>query len=221
MLNLFIELLIWYSKIKNIIDNIRINKRKKGEKFQYILQLQDYEEMKNTVKLIMSTDEFTENEFNMIYSTLNSHYIIKMIQSKLKKYLYNTIPEINEILDHNLSLTNNNEINQDYYYINAELNKVDDNFLVCIPKFSLKDIVSLYILFGAKQNKSDYEPFEGPIIKPISYNKILDALMAEKDIFNDNFGRKLSIESAKEIIYTLSKDTPNIQESFVEFTIKY
>ena len=47
--------------------------------------------MKNSVKLIMSTDELKENEFNMIYSTLNSHYIIKMIQSNLEKYLYNII----------------------------------------------------------------------------------------------------------------------------------
>ena len=34
----------------------------KKEKFQYILQLQDYQEMKNAVKLIMSTDELKEND---------------------------------------------------------------------------------------------------------------------------------------------------------------
>ena len=176
--------------------------------------------MQNSVKLIMSTDELTENEFNMIYSTLNSHYIIKMIQSNLEKYLYNTILEINKILDDNLSLTNNNDINQDdYYYIHEFLKEVDNNFLVCIPKFSSKDIVSLYILFGAKQkNKSDYEQFEGPIIKPISYKRILEVLMEQKNILNDNFGRKLAIESAKEIIYTLSKDRFEIKEDFDEFS---
>ena len=74
--------------------------------------------------------------------------------------------------------------------------------------FSSKDKISLYILFGAKQkNKSDYEQFEGPIIKPISYKRILEVLMEQKNILNDNFGRKLAIESAKEIIYTLSKAT--------------
>ena len=163
--------------------------------------------MKNAVKLIMSTDELTENEFNMIYSTLNSHYIIKMIQSNLEKYLYNTILEINKILDDNLSLANNNDINQDdYYYIHEFLKEVDDNFLVCIPKFSSKDIVSLYILFGAKQkNKSDYEQFEGSIIKPISYKRILDVLMEQKNILNDNFGRKLTIESEKEIFILYQK----------------
>ncbi len=43
--------------------------------------------MKNSIKLIISTNELTENKFNMIYSLLNSHYIIKMIQSNLVKYL--------------------------------------------------------------------------------------------------------------------------------------
>ena len=216
----FIELLLWYSKIKNIIDNIRTNNRKKGEKFQYILQLQDYKEMKNAIKLIVSTDELTENEFNMIYSILNSHYIIKMIQSNLVKYLYNTIFEINKILDDNLSLTNNNYINQDdYFYIHEFLKEVDNNFLVCIPKFSSKDIISLYILLDSKQkNKSDYEQFECSIIKPISYGRMLEVLVEQKKILNDNFGRKLTIGSAKEIIYTLSKNRFEIKECFEEFS---
>ena len=121
---------------KKYNDNIRTNNR---EKFQYILQLQDYKEMKNAIKLIVSTDELRENEFNMIYSILNSHYIIKMIQSNLVKYLYNTIFEINKILDDNLSLTNNNYINQEnYYYIDEFLKEVDNNFLVCIPNIFIK-----------------------------------------------------------------------------------
>ena len=95
--------------------------------------------MKNAIKLKMTIDELTENEFNMIYSILNSHYIIKMIQSNLEKYLYNTILEINKILDDNLSLTNNNDINQDdYYYIHEFLKEVDNNFLVCIPNIFIK-----------------------------------------------------------------------------------
>ena len=35
---------------------------------------------------------------------------------------------------------------------------------------------------------------------------------------NDNFGRKLAIESAKEIIYTLSKNRFEIKECFEEFS---
>ncbi len=92
-------------------------------------------------------------------------------------------------------------------------------FLVCMLKFSSKDIISLYILFGAKQkNKSDYEQFEGPIIKPISYKRILEVLMEQKNILNDNFGKKLVTESAKEISYTLSKNRFEIKNFFEEFS---
>ena len=67
----FIEILIWYSKIKNAIDNIKKYKKNKEDKFKYILELQEYEEMKFASNLIISTDELTDNELNLIYATLN------------------------------------------------------------------------------------------------------------------------------------------------------
>ena len=45
--------------------------------------------------LIISTDDLAEEEFKLIYSTLN-------IKNDLEKYLYNSIPEINQILEKNL-----------------------------------------------------------------------------------------------------------------------
>ena len=84
----------------------------------------------------------------------------------------------------------------------------------------LLKIVSLYILFGAKQkNKSEYEQFEGSIIKPISYKRILDVLMEQKNVLNDNFGRKLiNYWFWKRDFYTLSKDKFEIKEDFEEFS---
>ena len=58
------ELLIWYSKIKNTIDNIKINNDNKDKKFKYILELQEFEEMKYASNLIISTDELIDEEFN-------------------------------------------------------------------------------------------------------------------------------------------------------------
>jgi len=71
--------------------------------------------------------------------------------------------------------------------------EIDNKFLIQIPQFKSKDIVLLYIQFGAKNKKTkDYESNEGPIIKQIKYNRIIDVLMAQKtNILNDNFGKKL------------------------------
>ncbi len=102
--SLFIEILIWYSKIKNNIDNIKINNKNKNNKFKYVLQLQDFDEMKYASNLIISTEELTEDEFSMIYATLNSYYINKMIKNNLEQYLYNSAYEINKIIQNNLLL---------------------------------------------------------------------------------------------------------------------
>ena len=142
----FLELLIWYSKIRNILDNIKINNNNKDKKFKYILELQEYLEMKYASDLIISTDELTEEEFNLIYSILNSHYIMKMIKAHLEQYLYNSIPEINKILDNNLLLDDENIINKnDYYFIHEIGKEINSKFLIQIPKFKPKDIVLLYI----------------------------------------------------------------------------
>ena len=217
----FIELLIWYSKIKNTIDNIKINNDNKDKKFKYILELQEFEEMKYASDLIISTDELTEEEFNLIYSTLNSHYIMKMIKAHLEQYLYNCIPEINKILDNNLLIDDEKIINKnDYYFIHEIGKEINNKFMIQIPKFKPKDIVLLYMQFGAKNKKSrEYEPSEGPIIKQIKYSRILDVLMEQKNnILNDNFGKKTAETTAKEIIYTLCKNTFKIENSFDDFS---
>ena len=216
----FIENLIWYSEIKNTIDNIKINNNKE-DKFKYQLKLQDYEEMKYASNLIMSTDELIDNEFNMIYATLNSHFIIKMLHDKLENYLFNSTFEINGILKNNLLLINQSDIinKNDYYYIQEKVKKLGNDFILQIPKFTSKDIVFLYIQFGSKNKKGDYEPFQGPILKQIQYNRILDVLLANKiNLLNDDRGRKLAETSAKEIIYDLSKNTFKIEESFDNFS---
>ena len=218
---LFIELLIWYSKIKNIIDNIKTNNKNKDNKFKYILELQEFEEMKYASNLIISTEELTEDEFIMIYSTLNSHFILKMIKNKLEQYLFNIKYEINKILENNLLLTDKNDIinKNDYCNILEKEKEIGNEFLIQIPKFNSKDIVFLYMQFGSKNKNKEYEPYEGPILKQIKYSRILDVLLGNKiNILNDNFGKKTAEESAKEIIYTLSKNTFQIKESFDEFT---
>jgi len=216
----FIELLIWYSKIKNIIDNIKINNKNKEAKFQFILKLQEFEEMKYASNLIISTEELTEEEFKMIYSTLNSHYIFKMLKSKLEEYLYNPVYEINIILENNLLLKNNTIINKnDFYYIHEYVKELGNEFLLQIPKFTSKDIVFLFIQFGAKNKNKDYEPSEGPVIKQIKYSRLLDVLMAKKNkILDDDFGKKSAETSAKEIIFTLSIESFGIKDSFDDFT---
>jgi len=71
-----------------------------------------------------------------------------------------------------------------------------------------------------KNKKSrEYEPSEGPIIKQIKYSRILDVLMEQKNnILNDNFGKKTAETTAKEIIYTLCKNTFKIENSFDDFS---
>ena len=44
----------------------------------------------------MLKNELTDGEFNMIESTLNSHYIFKMIKNHLEEYLFNPKDEINK-----------------------------------------------------------------------------------------------------------------------------
>jgi len=71
--------------------------------------------MKFASNLIISTDELTDDEFNLIYSTLNSHYIMKMIKEQLEEYLYNTVDKINDILDNNLSSNDESITNKNDY----------------------------------------------------------------------------------------------------------
>ena len=216
----FIEKLIWYSKIKNAIDNIKKYKKNKEDKFKYILELQEYEEMKFASNLIISTDELTDNELNLIYATLNSHYIMKMIKNQLEEYLFNGVDKINDILDNNLLIEDKNITNKnDYYFIHEKEKEIDNKFLIQIPQFKPKDIVLLYFQIGAKNKKADeYEIYEGPIIKLIKYNRIMDVLKEQKNnILNDNFGQKNAKTTAIQIIYTLSKNTFTIKESFDVF----
>jgi hypothetical protein len=107
----------------------------------------------------------------------------------------------------------------DFYYIHEYVKELGNEFLLQIPKFTSKDIVFLFIQFGAKNKNKDYEPNEGPIIKQIKYSRLLDVLMAKKNkILDDDFGKKSAETSAKEIIYTLSIESFDVKDSFDEFT---
>ena len=217
----FLEILIRYSKIKNIIDNIKKYNNDKDFKFKYILELQEFEEMKFASNLIISTEELIDDEFNLIYSTLNSYYIINVISKHLEKYLFNCTKEINNILENNFSLNDRNIINKnDYYYIHEYIKEINNKFLIQIPQLNQRDIVLLFIQFGAKNKKSkDYEPKEGPILKQIKYNRILDALLSKKsDILNDDMGERTAEKTAAIIIYTLSRDRFHISDNYQEFS---
>ena len=217
---LFLEKLIWYSKIKNAIDNIRKYKQNKDENFKYVLKLQEFEEMKYASNLIISTDEIIDGEFDLIYATLNSHYILKMIKNHLEQYLFNCPKEINKILENNLLLNDKDVTNKnDYYFIREKEKEIENDFLIQIPQLKPKDIVLLYMQFGAKNKKTrDYEPYEGPILKQISYGRILDVLLSQKiQILNDDYGKKTAQKTAIEIIFTLIKNTFDIKFSFDEF----
>ena len=217
---LFIEMLIWYSKIKNAIDNIKKYNQNKDDKFKYILKLQEFEEMKFASNLIISTDELIDDEFNLIYSTLNSHYILKMLKNHLEQYLFNCTKEINKILENNLLLNDKSIINKnDYYFIHEKEKEIGNEFLIQIPQLKPKDIVLLYIQFGSKNKKTrDYEPNDGPILKQIKYGRILDVLLSKNNnILNDDYGKKTAQKTAIEIIHTLCKNTFKMSFSFDEF----
>ena len=214
--SLFLERLVWYSKIRICIDNIKKYNENKDEQFKYILELQEYQEMRIASNLIISTDKLIDKEFNFIYSTLNCNYIMKMVEENLKDYLFNCAKEINKILENNLMLNDESIINKkDYYFIHDKLKEVGNQFLIQIPEFKALDIVFLYLQLGTKKSKNinDYELNEGPILKKIKYNKILDVLKNElNNILNDNFGTKSAKQTAIEIIYTIVRD---------KFSLKY
>ena len=143
-----------------------------------------------------------------------------MIKNQLEEYLFNSVDKINDILDNNLLIEDKNITNKnDYYFIHEKEKEIDNKFLIQIPQFKPKDIVLLYFQIGAKNKKADeYEIYEGPIIKLIKYNRILDVLKEQKNnILNDNFGQKNAKTTAIQIIYTLSKNTFTINESFDVF----
>ena len=214
----FFEILIWYSKIKNSIDNIKKNENREN-RLKYLLKLYEFEEMKFAIDIILSNEELIEEEFNLILSTLNSYYIIKMIDNNLEKYLFNCSNEINKILENNFLLYEQDITNKnDYYYIYTEEKEIDCNFLIQIPQFKPKDIVLLFFEICSKNKNGDYEIKEGPLLKKIKHNGIFDILKDNKnEIFNDNFGKKTAKKSAIEIIYILSKTVFKISESFEEF----
>lgn len=140
-----------------------------------------------------------------------------MLKEKLEQYLFNSAYEINNLLENNLLLTNKNEIinRNDYCYILKNENEIGNYFLIQIPQIKSKDIVLLYMKFGFKNKNKEYEAFEGPILKQIKYNRILDVLLGNKNkILDDNFGEKLAEVSAKVIIFTLSKNIFKIEYKF-------
>ena len=211
---LFLEILIWHSKIKNIIDNIKKYNNDKNAKSKYIFDLQEFEEMKFASNLIISSEELIDDEFNLIYSTLNSHYIFKMIQNNLENYLFNCAKVINGILDNNFILNNKNIINKnDYYFIREKEKRIDNNLVIQLPQLKPKDIVFLFIQFGAKNKKTkDYEPTEGPLLKQIKYNNMIDVLLSQKNIIlNDDMGERTAEATAISIIYIYLKIYSNYQ----------
>ena len=217
----FLEILIWYSKIKNIIDNIKKYNNDKNAKSKYIFDLQEFEEMKFASNLIISSEELIDDEFNLIYSTLNSHYIFKMIQNNLENYLFNCAKEINGILDNNFILNNKNIINKnDYYFIREKEKRIDNNLVIQLPQLKPKDIVFLFIQFGAKNKKTkDYEPTEGPLLKQIKYNNMIDVLLSQKNIIlNDDMGERTAEATAISIIYILSKNLFQLSDNLEDFS---
>lgn len=125
--------------------------------------------MKYASNLIISTEELTEEEFKMIYSTLNAHYIFKMLNNKIEEYLYNPIYEINLILQNNLLSKNNTIINKnDFYYIHEYVKELGKEFLIQIPKFTSKDIIFLFIQFGAKIKIKNMSPMKAQLLSKLN-----------------------------------------------------
>ena len=111
---------------------------------------------------------------------------------------------------------NQKKINKnDYYFIHEKEKNLENDFLIKIPQLKPKDIVLLYMQFNSK-NESVIS--EGPILKQIRYERIIDVLISEKyNILNDNYGKKSALRTATEIIYTLCKNTFHIYDDLDEF----
>jgi hypothetical protein len=216
---LFLEILIWYSKIKNAIDSVKKNENK-SDKLKYLMELYEFEEMKFATDVILSNDELIDEEFNLILSTLNSHYILKMFNRNLEEYLFNCSNEINKILENNF-LFYEKDINNknDYYYIYEKEKEINYDFLIQIPQFKPKDIVFLFMQICEKNKKGDYEIKEGPILKKVkNSNRIFNILKEKKNsIFNDNFGKKTAVKTALEIIYILFEKIYKSNKTLEEF----
>lgn len=76
-----------------------------------------------------------------------------MLNAHLKEYLFNCYDKMNEILDNDMNGDEEISNKFDYYYIHEKEKEFDNNFLIQIPKLKSKDIVLLYMQFGAKKKE--------------------------------------------------------------------
>ena len=213
----FLENLIWYSEIKHAIDNIKINNKNNDNKFEPTLTLQKYEEMKFVSNLVISKEELTNDEFNLLYSTLNSYFIMKMIKDGLEEYLFSCTDKINELME-NIMIDDIDVFNKNDYFFIREKEK-DTNFLIYIPQFKPKDIVLLYIQFGTHIKNDEYKTEIGPILKEIKTKNTLDILTGKiGKILEEDYGKKNAKKTAIELIYILSKEIFD-EESIKDFKV--
>ena len=213
----FLENLIWYSEIKHAIDNIKINNKNNDNKFEPTLTLQKYEEMKFVSNLVISKEELTNDEFNLLYSTLNSYFIMKMIKDDLEEYLFSCTDKINELME-NIMIDDFDVFNKNDYFFIREKEK-DTNFLIYIPQFKPKDIVLLYIQFGTHIKNDEYKTEIGPILKEIKTKNTLDILTRKiGKILEEDYGQKNAEKTAIELIYILSKEIFG-EESIKDFKV--
>lgn len=234
---IILELIIWFSKIISIIN--WMHESLSERLMEGILKLNSYPELKNITIFLLNIQEskefgncFSQENLFILYSTINSFFLMKVLNSNLINEFFN----LNEFINSFQKRIKFNE--DDFYFVNYVKNcseELPDDFKVFLPKIQPYDIFYLFLNILKNNGENRHENFAlGPMlnkfeksqtksklismfkdIKEMKYNKMVDCIIDVSIIlFNNIFDAEKNINRNKdEIINIYNERLKNNQDS--------
>ena len=215
----FIDTLMRYSEIKNILDeNLdKDNNLNKNKFFQMLIQLSEYDEMRNIANYIFN---IVENDYSIspkiikiLNSVLNCSFIMNLSEyciNKTKGYFsFKIIDEMFEYID---GLITRKIGKDEIIYIKSQYStKYRPNFKVRFPKFSGMDLIYLFVDIN-----DNCEVINNYLIKNINLTKIClgDLKNIEINLQGDNYKGYLDM-IVKIIFEDLKYDNVNVPDKVI------
>ena len=220
------EIIIWYSKLISIIN--WINESLSERLMEGILKLNNYPELKNITIFLLNIQEskelgncFSQENLFILYSTINSLLILRMINSQLINELFNLNAFINSFKKR---IKFNDENFYFIYNIKSYAEELPDDFKLYLPKFQPYDIFYLFLNILKNNGENKHENFSlGPMlnkfeisqaksklismfneIKQMKYNNMIDYIIELSIIlFNNIFDAEKNIKKYKNEIINI------------------
>lgn len=209
--------ILWYSQASSIIERIiSQNETNAVKDISDLCEIPDMREISSyLINKICKNNNLNERKIdnqckNMLKSTLNAHFICKL----LKDNLFDKIDDLDAILN---NLENRKSENLEMTWISAYANKYPLDLQIVLPHFLPNDIFSLFVCY-----ENDKTPSCGPYLKDnrITDKNLINSLapFLNKKTTNDKTKfKKYCVSVGIEIYINKIKNIDNIPKDFDDF----